>query len=53
MENKLKTKCLDLLRRNLLVILTLIGVAVGFTAGFILAPKVPSHSALLWIGMYL
>ena len=35
------------------MILTLLGVAVGFTVGFILSSKDPSKSALLWIGMHL
>ena len=39
-----------ILKENLLVILTLIGVGIGLLVGFTVAPTKPSASALMWIG---
>ncbi|KAL4225110.1 Neutral amino acid transporter A [Mactra antiquata] len=44
-----KEKCWTLVRQNMLVTLTLIGVAVGFIVG--LSVKNPTASAIMWIGM--
>ena len=38
------------LRRNMLMMLTLVGVVIGFTIGFGIRPLNPSRDALLWIG---
>lgn len=46
-----KMKCLDVVRTNLLVILTMVGVAFGFAVGFLAREFNPSASALMWIGM--
>lgn len=50
MFNKWRTRCGLVLRRNLLVFLTLIGVGVGFIIGFTVAPTKPTASVLLWTG---
>lgn len=46
-------KCLDVVRTNLLVILTMVGVAFGFVVGFVAREYNPSASALMWIGKYI
>ncbi|XP_048730322.2 excitatory amino acid transporter 1-like isoform X3 [Ostrea edulis] len=46
-----KMNCLQLVKSNLLVILTMIGVALGFGAGFLAREFDPSSDALMWIGM--
>ena len=38
------------LKGNVLMILTLVGVALGFAIGFGIRPLNPSTDALLWIG---
>lgn len=48
-----KMKCLDVVRTNLLVILTMVGVAFGFVVGFVAREYNPSASALMWIGKYI
>lgn len=50
-ETKLRQKCITLLRQNLLVLLTLVGVGIGFLIGFTVGPTKPSMSAIMWIGM--
>ncbi|XP_045176769.2 excitatory amino acid transporter 2-like [Mercenaria mercenaria] len=42
-------KCVGLFRQNLLVILTLVGVGIGFVIGF--AIQQASASGIMWIGM--
>ncbi|KAH3884131.1 excitatory amino acid transporter 1-like [Dreissena polymorpha] len=44
-------QCFGLIKQNLLVILTFVGVGVGFLIGFLVEPHRPSQSALMWIGM--
>jgi hypothetical protein len=45
-----KIKCLALVKSNLLVILTMAGVGLGFGAGFVAQEFNPSSDALMWIG---
>ena len=42
----------SLLRDNLLLVLCMIGVVVGFVLGFGIRPLKPSEDAMLWIGRY-
>ncbi|XP_052801565.1 excitatory amino acid transporter-like [Mya arenaria] len=46
-----RAKCLGLVRQNLLVTLTLVGVGCGFLIGLLVEPTGPSASTLMWIGM--
>jgi len=46
----LSAKCVRLIRQNLLVTLTLVGVGCGFLVGFLVEPTNPSISVLLWLG---
>ena len=39
--------------RNLLIYLTLIGVALGLGIGFALRPVTPSQSVLVWLGRFM
>ena len=43
-------RCLQILKSNLLVILTFIGAAVGFGIGIGIREYSPSDNALMWIG---
>lgn len=45
-----KTRCLEVLRQNLLVFLTVLGVGIGLATGLAIAPTKPSASVLLWVG---
>jgi hypothetical protein len=45
-----KMNCLALVKSNLLVILTMVGVGFGFGAGFVAREFHPSSDALMWIG---
>ncbi|WAR02017.1 EAA1-like protein [Mya arenaria] len=45
-----RAKCLGLVRQNLLVTLTLVGVGCGFLIGLLVEPTGPSASTLMWIG---
>ncbi|XP_064596700.1 excitatory amino acid transporter 2-like [Liolophura sinensis] len=47
----LRVKCKSFLRSNALLLLTLLGVAVGFALGFALRPTNPSSDARVWIGL--
>ena len=48
-----KDKCAQVLRQNLIVLLTVLGVGVGLLIGFLVAPHDPSPSAVLWMGMFI
>ena len=48
-----KDKCANVLRQNLIVLLTVLGVGVGLLIGFLVAPHDPSPSAVLWMGMFI
>ena len=39
-------------QRNLLLLLTIVGVLVGFGIGFGVRPTNPSTTAIMWIGTY-
>jgi hypothetical protein len=45
-----KLTCLQVVRNNLLVILTFVGAAVGFAVGFGVRATDPSRDALMWLG---
>ncbi|XP_078334175.1 excitatory amino acid transporter 1-like [Crassostrea virginica] len=44
-------ECRSVLKSNLLVILTMVGVGLGFGVGFLAREFNPSPDALMWIGM--
>lgn len=46
-----KAKCLEIVKANLLVLLTLIGAAVGFLIGIAVRNTHPTESTLMWIGI--
>ncbi|XP_062568574.1 excitatory amino acid transporter 1-like [Saccostrea cucullata] len=46
-----KMKCISIVKTNLLLILTMIGVGLGFGAGFVAREFNPSADGLMWIGM--
>ncbi|CAG2211784.1 EAAT2 [Mytilus edulis] len=45
-----KEKCLEILKANLLVLLTLVGAAVGFIIGVVVRNTNPTDSTLMWVG---
>ena len=45
-----RRRCRDIVRQNLLVICTLVGVCVGFMIGVVAGRHVRSASTLMWIG---
>jgi len=45
-----KAKCLQIVKANLLVLLTLIGAAIGFMIGIAVRNTHPTESTLMWIG---
>lgn len=49
-DSKLSTMCLKTIKRNLLVILTIVGVVVGLIVGFSVREANPSADAIMWIG---
>ena len=49
-ESSVGKRVLVHLRRNLLLLLTVLGVIVGFGIGFGVRPSKPSDTALMWIG---
>ncbi|VDI07833.1 Hypothetical predicted protein [Mytilus galloprovincialis] len=46
-----KEKCLEILKANLLVLLTLVGAAVGFIIGVVVRNTNPTDSTLMWVGI--
>ncbi|XP_071099647.1 excitatory amino acid transporter-like [Haliotis cracherodii] len=44
-------RCFRVIRSNLLVILTFVGVTVGFVIGYCVRLATPSQDALIWIGL--
>ena len=49
-DKTLGRKILEHVKRNLLLLLTVVGVIVGFGIGFGVKPAKPSDTALMWIG---
>ncbi|XP_064596701.1 excitatory amino acid transporter 2-like [Liolophura sinensis] len=47
----MRINCKSFIRSNALLLLTLLGVAVGFAFGFALRPTNPSSDAKVWIGL--
>lgn len=50
-DKTLGRKILEHVKRNLLLLLTVVGVIVGFGIGFGVRPAKPSDTALMWIGI--
>ncbi|KAK3104137.1 hypothetical protein FSP39_024686 [Pinctada imbricata] len=51
-EEEIKTgKCLKLIKDNLLVLLTMVGVGLGFALGFGVRSLDPSKDAIMWLGI--
>ncbi|XP_052066154.1 excitatory amino acid transporter 1-like isoform X2 [Mytilus californianus] len=46
-----KEKCLEIVKANLLVLLTLVGAAVGFIIGVVVRNTNPTDSTLMWVGI--
>ena len=46
------TSCKAILAENAVLLLTLVGVVLGFAIGFGVRELEPSQDALMWIGMY-
>ena len=49
-ETKIMARLLRVFRKNLLVLLTVVGVVVGLAVGFGIRETIPSQDAILWIG---
>lgn len=45
-----REKCLEIVKANLLVLLTLVGAAIGFIIGVIVRNTNPTDSTLMWVG---
>ncbi|XP_064635549.1 excitatory amino acid transporter-like [Lineus longissimus] len=48
---KVKIDTCTCLKDNLLLILTIVGIVLGFIIGFAIRPLEPSEDALMWLGM--
>ncbi|VDI07835.1 Hypothetical predicted protein [Mytilus galloprovincialis] len=46
-----REKCLEIVKANLLVLLTLVGAAIGFIIGVIVRNTNPTDSTLMWVGI--